>query len=430
MTSETVSKVAEVPRMPLAGHNAATERPYGHVPGGTNGADGADGADGARHDGASAPSAPAHAEPARRPEPGRRPEPAHPRSAPPESDSRARPGSEWPSREWPGSEWPGHDTSAAVTLYEIAAAYGRGEVADVSAKSGLDEARVEAGWRTLGDMGLVRVVDGRVETVDPDTALASVMGRYTANVHDQLQAALAVNDATQKLLTVFRPAAAQRQEQVAVEQFKGIEARDSALRDITEALRETLDTAYQGPPDPEALAKAVEPNAALARRGVRVRALYPRNLLGVPAYARYLAELSDVGVTVRVIDHVAHDMLVFDRHTVCLPGGLGDMSESVIRIRGALLVESFASIYESYWQRATPLSLASTRPHHTELTRQERAVIRLMTNGYSDDRIATKLAIDKSAVQEVMTTLMERLGAGSRFEVGYKLACDLDPRDL
>jgi DNA-binding NarL/FixJ family response regulator len=123
-------------------------------------------------------------------------------------------------------------------------------------------------------------------------------------------------------------------------------------------------------------------------------------------------------------------MVVFDGSTVCLPGGMGDLSESMIRVRGAVLVQSFAMIYESYWQRATPLSRASARPYHAGMSAQERAVVQLMTSGYSDDRIARKLGIETAAVQEVMSSLMERLGAGSRFEVGYKLARELDPGDL
>lgn len=317
------------------------------------------------------------------------------------------------------------DMAAAVALYEVAAAYGSGDSDDIARKAGLEGERAAAGWRTLQEMGLIRIADGRVETVDPETALAVVMGRYTANVQEQLQSALAVNDATQKLLTVFRPAAARRQEQVAVDQFTGPAGRDRALRDVAATLRDTLDTAYQG-----MACDAPEGLARLARRGIRVRALYPRTMLSAPGQARRLQELSDMGVTVRVVDHVAHDMMVFDRHTVCLPGSLGDISESMIRIRGAVLVQSFASIYESYWQRATPLSQAGARPHHAEMSPQERAVVRLMTNGYSDDRIARKLGIETTAVQDVMTSLMERLGAGSRFEVGYKLARELDPRDL
>jgi DNA-binding NarL/FixJ family response regulator len=244
-------------------------------------------------------------------------------------------------------------------------------------------------------------------------------------------------------------AVAGQQEQVTVEQFSGPAERDHALREDTSRLLDTLDAAYEGvqgfqgvhglqaiaglegfeefqgltSAGPEALAR-------LAQRGIRVRALFPRTLLSVPEHARGLRELSDVGVTVRVADHVAHDMLVFDGVTVCLPGCVGDFSESMIRVRGALLARSFATIYESYWQRATPLSRASARPHHAGMSAQERAVVRLMTNGYSDDRIARKLGIDTEVVQDVMTSLMQRLGAGSRFEVGYKLARELDPRDL
>jgi len=258
--------------------------------------------------------------------------------------------------------------------------------------------------------------------------------RHVTDGGDPLRRALAVNDATQKLLTVFQPTLARRQQPFRVDQFAGPENRERALRVITSSLRESVDALHQGPmpEEREVLDRSLESDAALARRGIRVRALYPCHLLSEPKYARFLRELSDVGVTVRVIDHVAHDMLIYDRHTVCLPGGgpADPLGPSLIRIRGSVLVRSFTSIYESYWQRATPLSRASARPHHAELSERERAVIRLMTNGYGDDRIARKLGIERAVVEDVMAGLMERLDAGSRFEVGYKLARELDPRDL
>lgn len=176
-------------------------------------------------------------------------------------------------------------------------------------------------------------------------------------------------------------------------------------------------------------------DAAMARRGVRVRAVYPRALLAVPRYAAHLRQVSDAGVSVRVLDHVPHDLLVCDRQTACLtaegavePGAGGPAP--LVRIREPLLAASFVAIYESYWQRATPLSRTSAGPHHAQLGTREKAVIRLMTNGYSDDRIARRLGITTPDVQAVMTALMERLDAGSRFEAGYKLAREVDPRDL
>ncbi|BBA98145.1 putative transcriptional regulator [Actinacidiphila reveromycinica] len=271
--------------------------------------------------------------------------------------------------------------------------------------------------------------------------------------------------------------------QVAVDQFPGPHAGELVLRELAAAARESADTLHHDPPplDRPELEWRLEADAALARRGVRVRAVYPRAALHEPLRARFLQELSDAGVIVRVIDHVAHDLMIFDRHTVCLPScdrparrrafhsapapsagcehgdgfdapgapgspsahgapgrvGATGASEppepagpSLLRVRGSALVRSFTAIHESYWQRATPLPLAGTGLRHAALGEMERAVIRLMTNGYGDDRIARKLHIERQAVEDVMAALMERLGAGSRFEVGYKLARALDPSEL
>ncbi|MFI0718469.1 LuxR C-terminal-related transcriptional regulator [Streptomyces sp. NPDC021224] len=177
----------------------------------------------------------------------------------------------------------------------------------------------------------------------------------------------------------------------------------------------------------------VEAAAAMSGRGVRVRAMYPRGLLAVPEKASWLRQVSDAGVSVRVLDHLPHDLMVFDRHTVCLAARVvasGAEEPPMVRVSGELLAASFAAVYESYWRRGTPLSRMSPGPHHAQLGERERAVIRLMTNGYSDDRIARKLGITSADVQSVVAALMERLGAGSRFEAGYKLAREVDPRDL
>lgn len=93
---------------------------------------------------------------------------------------------------------------AAAALYEIAAAHGgRCELAAVAEESGLDAHRVAAGWRTLADLALVRVADGRVETLGSDDALDAVVGRYASYAFETLRSVRAVNDATRKLLAVF-----------------------------------------------------------------------------------------------------------------------------------------------------------------------------------------------------------------------------------
>ncbi|WUH92796.1 LuxR C-terminal-related transcriptional regulator [Streptomyces sp. NBC_00433] len=219
---------------------------------------------------------------------------------------------------------------------------------------------------------------------------------------------------------------------VVVEQYPLPQEHERVLRELSDGARESADALRQGGEWTGAagLEVALALDAGMARRGVRVRAVYPRALLAVPLHAAHLRRVSDAGVSVRVLDHVPHDLLVFDRQTACLTAESAVGGAPLVRVRGPLLAASFAAIYESYWQRATPLSLTSAGPHHAQLDTREKAVIRLMTNGYSDDRIARKLGITTPDVQSVMTALMERLDAGSRFEAGYKLAREVDPRDL
>ncbi|MFJ1582155.1 LuxR C-terminal-related transcriptional regulator [Streptomyces sp. NPDC088197] len=338
----------------------------------------------------------------------------------------------------------GRDIESAVVIYTAVANGGGAPYAGLAGLVGLDEGRLESGLRTLKGMGLVRLVEGRVETVDPDAALAVAMDTYLGTAAAQLRNAAELSETTQALLTVFRPAAARLQEQVVVQNFEDLETRLSALADIDATARESVDSLHPGPmpQDMAVLEHSLAGDAAMVRRGVRVRALYPRSLLQIPKYSKYLNDLTDVGVGVRLIDHGPHDLLVVDRHTVVLPG-VPHVRSSMTLVRGAVLARSYVSVYEDYWLRAKPMphmargGQATPAPDSdddpaaaTDFTDQERTIIRLMANGYSDDRIARTLGVARRTVQRVMTKLMERLQVSSRFEVGLKLARLLDPDDL
>lgn len=323
---------------------------------------------------------------------------------------------------------------SAVAIYTAVASRGGAAYAGLAAQVGLDEGRLAGGLRTLKEMGLVRLGDGRVETVDPEAALAVAMDTYLGTAAAQLRNAVALSETTQALLTVFRPMAARLQEQVVVQHFEDPETRQSALADIDATARESVDSLHPGPMPLEmaVLERSLAGDAAMVRRGLRVRALYPRSLLQVPKYSKYLHDLTDAGVSVRLIDHGPHDLLVVDRHTVVLPGVPHEQSTSMTLVRGAVLARSYVSIYGDYWLRAAPMPHVARggADDDTDFTDQERTIIRLMANGYSDDRIARTLGVARRTVQRVMTKLMERLQVSSRFEVGMKLARLLDPEDL
>lgn len=361
--------------------------------------------------------------------------------------------------------YPG-DMPAAAALFAIAAARGgRGRAAEISAESGLDADRVTAGWRTLRDLSLVEVADGLVEVVEPEIALATLVGTCTSHAHEQLRSLQAVNATAQQLLRVYGPnatrprptaphdepgedAARSGRRQVCVEEYTGPGCRDRATRDIVGSLRETADLLHPGglPSDPAVIAAGLDMAARLAARGIRMRALYSSSVLREPDCDRFLQRLVDAGVEVRVIDRIEHafnDVLIFDRDTVFLtghpgpPGATGDVPprdvESVVRIGGSVLAPSFLAVYEAYWRRAVPFVAAPgdrVPSGGPRLSAFEQTVVRLMSRGYDDGRIASELGVGTRAVADVMKALMQRLGAASRFEAGFRLALSLEPPQL
>jgi DNA-binding NarL/FixJ family response regulator len=211
-----------------------------------------------------------------------------------------------------------------------------------------------------------------------------------------------------------------------IERFSGVRQCAEALRDAVSAARGSADSLRRtvGPDAASVLATGAE----LVRRGVRVRIMHPRAVLHDPRHRDHLRALEDSGARVRVVDTVAQDMVLLDGHTVCLPGGRPP-SQELTRISGSMLVRSLASIYETYWECATPLDQARLTSPRAELDLRELAVTRLMTCGEDDASIAARLGIGTDAVAEVAATLMRRLGAASRFELGFRLALHLDPVD-
>jgi DNA-binding CsgD family transcriptional regulator len=204
-----------------------------------------------------------------------------------------------------------------------------------------------------------------------------------------------------------------------IEQFAGREQCSEILRANMSTLRVSADNLHRDAVP--AGSAALEMGAALVRRGVRVRVMYPRTVLLTPEHVDYLRALTDAGVLVGVVDHIAHDMMIFDGETVCLPNG-APATPAMLRISRSMLVRSMLSIYETYWARATPFSRVRIPPAQPELDPRELAVVQLMTQGHDDASIARRLGTSEATVAEVAEALMRRVGAASRFALGLKLA--------
>ncbi|MFG1811165.1 LuxR C-terminal-related transcriptional regulator [Streptomyces sp. NPDC049040] len=320
------------------------------------------------------------------------------------------------------------DEGAALALYEELRAKGGVPGEDLYAAADLDDAHGGRGWRRLHELGLIQVRDGVAEAIDPDAALARAMDRYQANATEQLRSGVRLQRVTEALLSVYRPAVQRETSEVAVEFISEPRRKQRTRLDLSDAARETCDSMHPGPMPPiEVLEASLEHDRTIMARGIRSRAIYPMSCLHSPKYARYLHDLADAGVELRMVDHAPFDMLTFDRNAAVLAADPERPSDSVIVIRGVALIRSFLAVYEDCWLRGRTLARASAvNAEESEITTQERVIIRLMASGLSDDQIARKLGVHRRTVQRAIAKLMERLHATSRFEAGLKLAHDAE----
>lgn len=146
------------------------------------------------------------------------------------------------------------------------------------------------------------------------------------------------------------------------------------------------------------------------RRGVRYRAL-------VPDADRLLPQLSPfvlAGCDVRTLPEVPADAVVVDGTHAVLPAG-----QTVAVFGLASVVTTTAELFERLWRTATPFTES---PNTTGLTTRERELLTLLNIGYTDESAAARLDVSVRTVRRMVSDLMNRLGARSRFQAGAKAA--------
>ncbi|WP_435177030.1 LuxR C-terminal-related transcriptional regulator [Actinacidiphila sp. bgisy145] len=323
----------------------------------------------------------------------------------------------------------------ALAVYEALRRLGSAVQSDLGTASGLDTRQAAAALRRLTEIGLVEERgDGHIESVDPDTALVRTLEAYHTAAKEQSRRTEALRDVSQALLYVYRPAVERVASKVQVEYIRDRWSKHRVLDALTETIQRTSDSLHPGPmPPADVLESSLKRDAQLIKRGVRLRAIYPLSMVQTPRHLRYLQEAADLGVSVRLLDHAPCDILLHDNELACMPSNPHAVYDNpMLLIRSTDLVQTLTAVFDDYWLRAATVEQAlrdergagAVAGRSPELTAQERVVIRLMSTGLSDEQIARKVGVHRRTVQRVIAKLMERLGAGSRFEAGLKLAQD------
>jgi diguanylate cyclase (GGDEF)-like protein len=182
---------------------------------------------------------------------------------------------------------------------------------------------------------------------------------------------------------------------------------------------EALTAQPQATRDPSVLAETARKDAALLRRGVKMRTLYQHAARRHSATRDYVVAVSQAGGEVRTLDEFFNKILIFDRRVAIIPGP--DGIDTAIAVREPAIVAYLVDVYERSWERARPFSAADTSTMKEVAGEQRSMTLRMLIEGHSDPAASKRLGVSPRTYAGYVSDLKDEFGADTRFQLGYEI---------
>lgn len=312
------------------------------------------------------------------------------------------------------------DAEAVYRLMLTHQDWGVGELASHLSRP---ESEVRSALDRLAELNLLRrslQAPGGLRPVSPDLGFQLLLQRQQADLLVQQQQFVESQAAISKLLDEY--AELRTGERHGVEYLQGIDAVQARLEELAHRSTEECLSFMPGGAQSAASLEASRPlDEDLMRRGVRVLTLYLDSVRNDTPTVDYAQWLHENGGEVRTVPALPLRMVVFDREVSLLPVDPDNTRKGAVQLTGPGVLTALTSLFEQVWERAAPLGSARYRDE-AGLTAMERELLRQLTQGATDEIAAKKLGIGLRTERRIVSELMTRLGARSRFEAGVLAA--------
>jgi DNA-binding CsgD family transcriptional regulator/sugar-specific transcriptional regulator TrmB len=288
---------------------------------------------------------------------------------------------------------------------------------------GRPEPEIRAGLDQLAHIALLRPSreePGALRPVHPARGLAILIHRQEQELDRKRREIESRREDLEALVGQEQDGAA-----CVIERLEGLDAVQTRLEQLTaQATREVM-TIVPGGPQPAAVLEAARPlDTEIARRGLTLRSLYQDSMRSDKANMDYASWLTGLGVQIRTAPLVPPRIILLDRELAVVPlDPVRRRWPGAAIVRQAGVLTSLIALFEQSWDAARPLSAQDAPSTEGDApTQEERALLRLLSRGLTDEAAASRLGVSVRTVQRRMEGLMARLGAASRFEAGVKAA--------
>ncbi|HZC69603.1 MAG TPA: helix-turn-helix domain-containing protein [Jatrophihabitans sp.] len=289
-------------------------------------------------------------------------------------------------------------------------------VVDLTRELGLRSTAVSAAVHRLEELGFLSRLAGspaRLVATRPDVAVSALIERRTTEF---AEARLAAEELTRRTSGEQRTSPDQL-----VEIVLGRDAVGARFVQLAHSVQEEM-LVLDRPPYVQAASQPNVSEDALLGRGGRVRGIYAPEAFEQPgALEQALAAMAH-GEQARVHTDVPLKLAVGDRAVALLPLATDGVVDSAVVIHAPMAVAALVRLFELLWDQACPLPQWERGKPASPAGELDVELLVLLATGMKDEAIARELGISLRTLGRRMATLLERLGARTRFQAGMQAA--------
>ncbi|MFE0458540.1 LuxR family transcriptional regulator [Kitasatospora sp. NPDC058965] len=309
----------------------------------------------------------------------------------------------------------------AEAIYRAMLRHPRHGVADLAAATALPASQVRDALNELGDLALLKPSDSAglgLRPVNPKVGLAALLAAAEAEAVAKQAQVETARAAIAAITAEHMPTA----EDYGAMHWQGLDAVRSRLEEL-QLLTETecLSLNPGGAHRADARSAATPVNQQALERGVVIRAVCRdsfRNDAETLAYARWM---TSKGGQMRTVPTVPVPLVVIDRRIAMLPLDPDDPRQGALEVSDPGVVATACALFEQVWSVATPFGEAAPADENG-CTPLERTLLEIANTGCTDVVTARRLGVSLRTVRRMMSDLMVRLDATSRFQAGVNAA--------
>ncbi|MFJ8645330.1 LuxR C-terminal-related transcriptional regulator [Streptomyces sp. NPDC093546] len=298
-------------------------------------------------------------------------------------------------------------------------------VDDLVGQLGLTEDEIRRGLDELAASALIRPSwedPGMFSVVKPSVAIGALISAQQQEILEMQRRLEEGRAAMVDLMAEFELGQGEFQGGGGIECLSGLDSVRLFLEEISqEAASEVLALIPRASLTPESMEASRALDEKVVARGVDVRTVYLDSVRNHPATRRYAAWLNEHGGEVRTAPLLPMRLILVDQKVALLPMDLQDSGRGALVVRQPSIISALLALFARIWDDARPLG-TSEQPDDQGLSPQERELLRLLACGMTDEAAGKQLAISVRSVRRLMSDIMARLEARSRFEAGVRAA--------